>query len=195
MATITSLLGEIRDGSVGASDRLYRHVYDDLKDIARQRLRKIQPGALDATALVNAAYERLASKEALDAADRRHLFYLFSRAIHDVLVEQVRADLAEKRGGKLRRVPVMEVSVDGTTRQVDLLDLQDALSDLGRIDPVAAQIVVLRFYGRMSLEDCALAVGLSFAVARRHWDYAKAWMHERLSDAETRNGLSSEAKD
>ncbi len=187
MATITSLLGEVREGRAGAADRLFAHVYDDLRQVARQHLQKHRAGVLQATALVNAAYERLASREALNAADRRHLFYLFGRAMHDVLVEQVRRDLAEKRGGGLKQVPLLEVTVEGSSRRIDLLDLQEALAELSLADPDAARIVMLRFYAGLTLEESATAADLTFAVARRHWEYAKAWMHERLtSDRESK---------
>lgn len=181
MATITSLLGEVREGRADAADRLFAHVYEDLKQVARQQLQKNRAGVLQATALVNAAYERLASREALDAADRRHLFYLFGRAMHDVLVEQVRRDLAEKRGGGLKQVPLLEVTVEGASRRIDLLDLQEALAELSLSDPDAARIVMLRFYAGLTLEESATAAELTFAVARRHWEYAKAWIHERLT--------------
>lgn len=181
MATITSLLAEFRDGQAGSADRLFAHVYGELKQIARQHLQGRRAGVLQATALVNAAYERLAAREVLTADDRKHLFYVFSRAMHDVLVEQVRHDLAEKRGGGLNQVPSLEVAIEGATRQVDLLDLQEALSELGVIDPDAARVVMLRFYAGLSLEETAAAANLTFAVTRRHWEYAKAWIHERLT--------------
>lgn len=186
MGTITSLLREIRNGQCGAVDRLFSHVYEDLKDVARQYLSQYRSRNLPATALVSAAYERLASKEAIDAADRRHLFYLFSRAMHDILVEEVRADLAIKRGGRLRRAPLLEIAVDGTTHHADILDVQEALSALSATDPDAARIVMLRYYGGLSVEEAAEAMQTTFAIARRQWEYAKAWLHERLSSSEPR---------
>jgi RNA polymerase sigma factor (TIGR02999 family) len=181
MGTITELLQQMREGRAGAADRLFAHVYEELKEVARQQLQKQHAGVLQPTALVNEAFERLADREALDAENRKHLFYLFGRAMHDVLVEQVRRDLADKRGGRLNQLPMIEVAVDGGTRQYDLLDLQQALSELSLADPTAARIVMLRFYAGLSLEETAAAVEMTFAVTRKHWEYAKAWMHVRLT--------------
>jgi RNA polymerase sigma factor (TIGR02999 family) len=181
MGSITSLLQELKDGRAGATDRLFALVYDDLKLVAHHHLQKCPARALQATALVSAAYERLAARESLEAADRKHLFYLFSRAMHDVLVEQVRADLALKRGRQLRQVPLLEVAVEGHTQSIDILDLHEALSELGLNDPEAARVVMLRYYGGLSLEEAAEATSSTFAITRRHWEYAKAWLHERLT--------------
>lgn len=181
MGTITTLLAEVREGRAGASDRLFTHIYDDLKLVARRHLRKHRGGVFQATDLVNAAYERLAARDVVSAADRRQFFFLLSRAMHDILVEQVRADLARKRGGDAQRVPLVEVTLDQSTRHVDILDLQEALADLGANEPEAARIVMLRFYAGLTLEEAADTVGSTFAITRRHWEYAKAWLHERLS--------------
>lgn len=180
MATITALLQDAKAGAAGAMDRLFAHVYDDLRQVARGHLRR-RSGFLQATALVNAAFERLAAKEALTAEDRRQFFFVLSRAMHDVLVEQVRAKLARKRGGGARRVPLVEIAADGETRLIDVLDLEEAIAELGSTDPQAAQVVMLRFYSELTLEETSEAIGLTFAVTRRHWEYAKAWLHERLS--------------
>ncbi|HWL94622.1 MAG TPA: ECF-type sigma factor [Phycisphaerae bacterium] len=181
MGTITNFLKDVREGRAGAPDQLFDHIYDVLKMIARSHLKKHRAGALQATDLVNAAYERLAAKEMIGAEDRRQFFFLLSRAMHDVLVEQVRSDLARKRGGGAKRMPLIEIAIEDHARQVQVLDLHEALADLGAADPVAARVVMLRFYASMSLEEAATTIGSTFAVTRRHWEYAKAWLHERLT--------------
>ncbi len=181
MATITSILAEVREGLPGAADRLFDHTYDDLRAVAQQMLRGHPHGVLQPTALINSAYQRLAEREGISANDRKHLFFLLGRAMHDVLVEQVRADMAIKRGGGSRRVPMIELTTDNDTRQVELLDLQAALVELDSVDSEAARIIKLKVYSGLSLEEVAESAGITFSVARRNWEYGKAWLHERLT--------------
>lgn len=181
MATITSILADVRSGQPGATNRLFELVYDDLKNVARQKLRGKTPGVLQPTALINSAFQRLAEREGIAARDRRHFFYLLSRAMHDILVETVRAELAAKRGGGARRVTMVELTVDNETRQVELLDLHEALLELETQDPVGAQVITLRYYGGLTLDEIVESSGLSLATVRKNWAYAIAWLHERLS--------------
>ncbi|MBK8271196.1 MAG: RNA polymerase subunit sigma-70 [Planctomycetes bacterium] len=164
MGTITLLLHEIRIGKADASDRLFHYVYDELKQVARQHLRHRKPGTLHATALVNMAYQRLVEREALNAEDRRHFFFLLSRAMHDVLVEQVRADCTQKRGGGAVRVPLVEFAVDGDTNQIEILDLNDALAEFTKMDSEAAQVVILRYYGGLTIEEVAESTGTTLRL-------------------------------
>lgn len=179
--TITSLLAEARSGNQKSADQLWSRVYDDLRRIASRQLRGQPGGALNPTLLVNHACERLLERQALDADNRRHLYFVMSRAIHDALVELARKDLAQKRGGGRRNGTLVEITADHGRQQFELLDLNAALEALGRHDVDAANIVKLRFYAGLSLEEAAAAAGCTFAVARRHWEYARAWLHERLA--------------
>lgn len=192
MGTVTSLLREIRDGSKNAESRLFEHVYDDLREIAREVLGNRRQGDLQATALVHAAYERIRKKEPIDANDRRQFFFILSRAMHDVLVEQVRWERAAKRGGGARREAFVEISIDDTKRRIEILDLHEALSELGAVDPEAAQVAIFRFYWDKSFQDTSDTMDATFAKTRRHWDYAKAWLHDRLSQESLPDGRSSE---
>jgi len=186
VGTITSLLQEMRLGRSDAHNQLFAHVYDELKIIALSHIQHRNAGVLQATALVHAAYERLTENESLDAEDRRHFFYLLSRAMHDVLVEHIRSECAVKRGGRANRVPLLEVAADGCTTQVDVMDLREALAELDAVDADAARIVRARYFVGLSLEQSSQEIGCSFAVARRHWEYAKAWLHERLTRGKQR---------
>lgn len=136
---------------------------------------------LDGTSLVNDACERLLGRSLLDAADRRHFFYLFGRAMHDVLVELARSDMAAKRGGGRRPIALVDFQVDGESQNIELLDLEQAIGELRKSEPRAAQIVDLRFFGGRSLQETAELLGCSFATVRREWDYARAWLRDRLS--------------
>ena len=101
--------------------------------------------------------------------------------MHDVLVDQARADLAQKRGGGMRQLPLLEVNIEQSSSRIDILDLQEALADLGAKDPEAARVVMLRFYAGLTLEEVAETMHQSFAMVRRHWEYARAWLHDRLT--------------
>jgi len=182
--TITSLLGQVRTGDKEASDRLFEHVYADLKRMGSVLLaaKTYRAGALGSTALVNAACERLLGRDNLVAEDRRHFFFLLSRAMQDVLVEQARADLAAKRGGGFRRVPLDDFGVDTGSRDTSILDVREALEELRQHDPDAAEIVMLRFFAGRSLHEIGELMDRTLAIVRRDWEYARAWLHERLSD-------------
>lgn len=179
--TITILLQRARSGEAAAANELFERVYDDLRRLARGKYGHVPGRGLEGTALVNAACERLLGRDALNAEDRRHFFFLLGRAMHDVLVEEARARAAEKRGGDRRQVPLVDFAADGASHTFEMLDLHAALEELRRADPDAAQVVSLRFFGNRTLEEAAEMMGVTFAVARRHWDYAKAWLSERLS--------------
>jgi RNA polymerase sigma factor (TIGR02999 family) len=180
--SITSLLSMARNGDPAALDRVFRYTYAELHRVAKGHLGEGPSGAtLGATALVNAACERLLGAQRLDAENRRHFFFILSRAMHDVVVEHARAQGAAKRGGGHQRAPLVEIAADGRSQTFAAADLHAALDALHDIDPEAAQVVMLRFLCGRTLEEAAELMGCTFAVARRHWDYAKAWLGERLS--------------
>jgi RNA polymerase sigma factor (TIGR02999 family) len=183
VGTITCLLQEYRGGRHEAIDELYALVYDELRGIAEHRLVGSKGRLLDATALVHAAYARLLGKAELEAADRRQFYFLLSRAMRDVLVEQVRAARSLKRGGGRQPVPMVEVDSSTGKTLVDVTDVSEALDDLAQQDETASLVVRLRFFCGMTLQETAEAIGITFAVTRRHWDYARAWLHERLADS------------
>lgn len=189
--TVTSLLRDIRDGKENAEGKLYEHVYGDLREIARDFLQHRPKGDLQATALVHAAYERIKKRETIELTDRHQFFHVLSRAMHDVLVEQVRSDLAAKRGGGVRHVPYVEICVDDTPRRIEILDLHEALADLGALDPEAASVAIHRFYLGRTIKDTSDTMDESFAQTRKHWDYAKAWLHARLTRKRPPEGPSA----
>lgn len=159
----------------------FDEVYTELRRIAAARLASESPGqTLDATALVHEAYLRLATPEAA-WTDRNHLIAAAAEVIRHSLIDRARAKGREKRGGgrsriDLRReIPVHDLPPD------DLLDLTDALDALAAEDPAKAELVKLRFFGGLSVEEAASVLGISRATADRRWAYARAWLHDRLS--------------
>src|SRR4051794_24077347 len=185
--TITLLLNQVREGQAGARDELFDRVYSDLRRIAQHAIDKggWPRDGLEGTALVSAACERLLGRGDIDAENRRHFFYIFGRAMRDVLVERARGELALKRGGAVRHVPLIGFEIDGEMTRTTVMDLHDALDELRKIDERSAQVVELRFFSGRTLQEVAELTGLSFGAVRRDWEYARAWLHVRLSSYRT----------
>ncbi|MBC7772767.1 MAG: RNA polymerase subunit sigma [Pyrinomonadaceae bacterium] len=196
---ITILLRRVRAGQAPAMDELFRVVYDDLRSMARSALNSGGFGylGLDGTGVVHAACARLLGRDQLDAEDRRHFFFLLSRAMKDVIVEEARAALADKRGGKHRRVELLDTmdgkAETGASTRWDVMDLDVALAELQAADPESAQVVQLRFFAGRTLEQTAELMGTSVAIVRGHWSYAKSWLGERLAPASRSRTLHPEA--
>jgi RNA polymerase sigma factor (TIGR02999 family) len=163
----------------------FEEVYAELRRIAAARLASESPGqTLDATALVHEAYLRIfAAQPDRDWADRNHLLATAAEVIRHILIDRARAKGREKRGGDRKRldlrqpIPVHDLPPD------DLLDLTEALDALAAEDPAKAELVKLRFFGGLSVEEAAEVLGVSRATADRHSAYARAWLHGRLSAA------------
>jgi len=186
--TITRLLGEARQGRSSALDDLFELLYDDLRGIARRELRNAGNEPVHATTLVHSACERLLARESLDANDRGHFFFLLGRAMHDVLVERIREEQAQKRGGGWKRRAMVELLSDDDRVVADGLDLAEALAALEKVDAAAHRIVVLRYLGGRSLREAAELTGCTFGAARGHWNYGRAWLRDRLGDGEPCSG-------
>jgi len=180
--TITSLLSAVGEGSRPAYEQLFEHVQSDLKRLAQSMInaRGWRSGPMQGTELVNMACARILGKGPLRAEDRRHLFFLLGRAMRDVLVEEARRASAAIHGGGHVRVAEREIVADDGVTCFRILDLHDALDEFKLVDPAAAALVELRFFAGRTLREAADAQGVSFAVARRNWEYAKAWLGVRL---------------
>lgn len=184
--TITKLLADARAGNPNATAAVFARLYNELRAIARRMLRSsgIRENDLQATALVNAACERVLERNELTAENRRHFFFLLGRAMHHVLVEQARARSALKREGKRKRVDMPELPAP-TTRTADMerLDLHAALDELRLLDQSAAKVAAGRFLQGRTLEEIAEQRGMTISVVRRDWLYARAWLRTRLGSA------------
>lgn len=181
--TITGLLNDVRHGRAGAEDELFATVYGQLRRLAG--CNGFQPnrcGDLEGTALVNAACERLLGRSLMEIENRRHFYFVFTRAMRDVLVEHDRRRAARKRGGDRGFVPLTEFITDDGRMRIDLLDLNAALDRLEAADQESAFVVMLRFFGGQSLESIATLTGATLHEVRSHWKYARAFLHEVLSE-------------
>jgi RNA polymerase sigma factor (TIGR02999 family) len=178
---VTRLLAEYRDGNRRALDDLLPLVYGELRRIAGNHLRRERGShTLQPTALVHEAYMRLAHSGAPPLADRAHFFAIAARLMRQVLVDHARAHGREKRGGDLARVTLEDDALAGEARGVDLLALDAALTALAETDPRLCQVVELRYFGGLSIEETAEATGSSTATVKRDWAAAKTFLRRQL---------------
>jgi RNA polymerase sigma factor (TIGR02999 family) len=178
---VTRLLAAARDGERRAIDQLYAVVYGELRGMAEARLRRERRGhTLQPTALVNEVYLRL--DPAKDSwANRRHFFGAASQAMRRILVDHARRRLADKRGAGLERVTLADLDVEAPQADVDVVALDDALEKLQHDEPRLAEVVTLRVFAGMSIEQTADALELSPATVKRDWTFARAWLAERMA--------------
>src|SRR4051794_16605386 len=180
MSDVTRLLGAVAAGDRRAAAGLLPLVYDELRKLASVRMSAEAPGhTLDATALVHEAYLRLVGDQHFDG--RGHFFAAAAEAMRRVLVESARRKHLPKHGGGRRRI-----ELDAAQRILessdDLLVLDDALGRLITEDATAVEIVKLRLFAGLSVEEAADALGLARATAYRHWTFARAWLRCELGD-------------
>jgi RNA polymerase sigma factor (TIGR02999 family) len=180
---VTRLLAAARDGERRALEQLYAVVYGELRGMAEARLRRERSGhTLQPTALVNEVYLRL--DPAKDSwANRRHFFGAASQAMRRILVDHARRRLADKRGAGLERVTLSDLDVEAPQAAgFDIVALDDALRDLQHEEPRLAEVVILRVFAGMSIEQTSDALELSPATVKRDWTFARAWLAERMAD-------------
>jgi RNA polymerase sigma factor (TIGR02999 family) len=186
MSEVTRILSAIEQGDPCAAGRLLPLVYDELRKLAAARLAQEKPGqTLEATALVHEAYLRLVGSEWASSPPawngRGHFFAAAAEAMRRILVESARRKKRHRHGGGRRRVSLRDVPALERTPE-DVLVLDDALTRLAAEDPAAADLVKLRFYAGLSVEEAADALGVSRAQGYRHWSYARAWLRCALED-------------
>jgi RNA polymerase sigma-70 factor (ECF subfamily) len=177
---LTLLLEAAASGDRLAFDRLYKGVYAELRRMAQSSMRRESPGhTLQPTALVNEAYLRIAPESSWK--NRAQFFGAASLAMRRILVDYARRRLTDKRGGEVDRVTLTpEIDVAADTPVIDVLLLDDALTQLSAERPRLAELVSLRFFAGMNIEDAAAALDISPATAKRDWVFARAWLQDRI---------------
>ena len=186
-ADVTALLKAWRGGDSEALARLTPLVYDHLRKLGRQYVRKERAGARgDATSLVHEAFVRLVDARTVEWKDRAHFLAVSANIMRRVLVDAARARASTKRGGGLKRVdPTTTTNLDGlpaagTDRAAEMCALDDALNTLARLDPRRARVIELRFFGGLSVEETADALDVSPQTVMRDWKLARAWLAVEL---------------
>jgi RNA polymerase sigma factor (TIGR02999 family) len=185
MSDVARILSAIQQGDPSAAEQLLPLVYDELRRLAAQRLAQEKPGqTLDATALVHEAYLRLVGAEPDRHWDgRAHFFAAAAEAMRRILVEQARRKGRQRHGGGLRRVDLLADDVAAAPGDEQVLMLDEALTRLADVRPQAAELVTLRFFSGLTVEEAAPVLGISSRTARRLWVFARAWLRRDMESA------------
>jgi RNA polymerase sigma factor (TIGR02999 family) len=182
MSEVTRILSAIEQGDPSAAEQLLPLVYEELRKLAAAKLAHEKPGhTLQPTALVHEAYLRLVDTEqARQWHGRGHFFAAAAEAMRRILIDRAREKGRDKRGGKLQRHHIDEVELATAVTPEQLLAIDDALARLHQDDPAAAQIVKLRYFAGLTVDEAGQAIGISTTTAYRHWNYARAWLFTEL---------------
>jgi RNA polymerase sigma-70 factor, ECF subfamily len=183
---VTQLLLAWQAGDRTALDALLPIVYGELRRLAHAHMRRERAGhLLQTTALVNEAYLQLIDAGKVKWRDRAHFFAISAKLMRQILVHHARSRDAEKRGGGLRHVSLVEAAVCAPTSDADLLELDEALTALEAFDARKARVVELRFFGGLTLQEAAEVLEVSPDTVWRDWDLAKTWLYREMTRAAT----------
>ena len=180
---VTAMLVAFGAGQRGVLDELMPHVYDELRRIAARYLERERPDhTLQPTGLVHEAYLRLVNQKQVDWRNRAQFFGLAASMMRRILVNHAEAKRAEKRGGKRAKIPLDEVTIVLQEDMIDLLELDDALQRLEKFDKLKSEIVELKFFGGLTIEEIAELTQTSTATVEREWAFARGWLYKNLSE-------------
>jgi RNA polymerase sigma factor (TIGR02999 family) len=181
MNDVTRLLDAAQQGDPGAAENLLPLVYDELRRLAAHKMAHEAAGhTLQPTALVHEAWLRLVRAEDQTWENRTHFFAAAAEAMRRILIDHARSKQAAKHGGGWERISSDEIDLPATATEPMLLRIDEALGRLAREDARAAELVRLRFFAGMSVEEAALALGVTDRTARRDWRFARAWLYDEL---------------
>jgi RNA polymerase sigma factor (TIGR02999 family) len=185
MTDVTRILSAIEQGDPQAAEQLLPLVYDELRKLAAAKMAQENPGqTLQATALVHEAYIRLVDVEKVQHWDGRgHFFSAAAEAMRRILVENARRKGGPEAGGGLQRLEISHVDPETQKPGLELLALHEALDRLAAKDPRKAELVKLRFFAGLTVEQAAQLLGVSVRTAHADWGYAKAWLRVEITDA------------
>ena len=179
MADVTRILNAIERGDIKAADELLPLVYEELRLLAAQRLSQEPPGqTLQATALVHEAYIRLVEADCRTWNGRNHFFMAAAEAMRRILIENARRKKSFKQGGDRQRIDLDDAPAAFDESSDELIALDDALAKLAAEDSTKAELVKLRYFAGLSIDQAAEVLGISRATAVRHWSFARAWLFQ-----------------
>ncbi len=185
MNDVTRTLSAIEHGDPRAAEQLLPLVYAELRRLAAQKLAHESPGqTLQATALVHEAYLRLVGSEDPGWNGRGHFFAAAAEAMRRILIEKARRERRVRHGGGAHRVALSEIDVIAGVQSEDIVALDEALERLDEIDPVAAQLVKLRYFAGLTMVQAAESLGIPLRTAERNWTYARTWLHRQVTRCE-----------
>jgi RNA polymerase sigma factor (TIGR02999 family) len=178
---ITQILQDLSAGDRRAADRLFPFVYDELRRLAAAYFsRERRDHTLQPTALVHEAYLRLIDQKSVEWQNRAHFFGVAANMMRRILVDHARAKATEKHGGSRTRITLDKSVSFQQKNDVDLVAIDEALTILAELDETQSQIVELRFFGGLTIEETAEVLKISPATVKREWAMAKAWLYDRL---------------
>lgn len=182
MSDITRILTAIDEGDTRAVDKLLPAVYQELRQLAARKLSREKPGqTLQPTALVHEAYLRLVGAEGQSWKGKTHFFAAAAEAMRRILIENARRKGRLKRGAGRQRIDLDEVQMDLEDPSPDILALDEALAKLEAADKGKADLVKLRYFGGLTVEQAAEVLGISERTAKRYWAYARAWLYDEIT--------------
>ena len=178
---VTQILVDWRQGDPEAAVRLMPLVYDELRQLARSYLQRERADhTLQATGLVHEAYLRLVDQTVIPCQNRAHFLAIAARQMRRILVDHARHHRADKRGGEWCKVEFEEALAPAASRNLDVVALDDALKDLAKLNPQHSQIVELRFFGGLTIEEVAEVLDVSPRTVERDWRMARAWLRRQI---------------
>ena len=181
MSDVTRILDRVQQGDPKATDELLPLVYEELRKLAAHKMANEASGhTLQPTALVHEAWLRLVGEAQPAFENRGHFFSAAAEAMRRILVEKARRKHRLRHGGELKRVDFTDLDVAIAEDDDAVLAVSDALDRLTKLDPVAAELIKLRFFGGLSNVDAARVLGLAERTAKRTWTYARAWLYDEL---------------
>ena len=180
---VTQILNAIDRGDPHAADELLPLVYEELRKLAASKMANEPPGqTLQPTALVHEAWLRLVGQDGhAQFNSRGHFFGAAAEAMRRILIENARRKQAQRHGGGQQRVDITEIEIAAANDEVEMLAIDEALEKLAARDKVKAELVKLRYFAGLTLEEAAEALGLSQPTAKRYWSYARAWLHAEIT--------------
>lgn len=186
ITNVTRILDAVRQGDAKATDELLAAVYLELRRLAAVRLSQEPAGqTLQATALVHEAYIRLVGVEDQNWEGRGHFFSAAAEAMRRILIEKARHKKRSKRGGDRQRINLEDATLAIEGPSEDVIAVDEALTKLGREDHVVAELVKMRYFAGLNLDQIAKILGISRRTADRYWAYARAWLHREITKGQT----------
>jgi RNA polymerase sigma factor (TIGR02999 family) len=185
MNNVTQILCAIEQGDAKAADELLPLIYEELRRLAAHKMSQEPPGqTLQATALVHEAYIRLVGSEARNWNSRTHFFAAAAEAMRRILIDNARRKQRLKHGGDRKRTDLNNADIAINSPSTDFIALDEALTKLAQEDPVKADLVKLRYFAGLTLEQASDILGLAQTTAKRHWTYARAWLYRQIRAGE-----------
>ena len=182
---VTQLLADWSHGNDAALNELTPLVYEELRQLAHHFMGRQRPDhTLQATALVNEAYLRLADQTNPSWQNRAHFFAVAARAMRQILVNYAQSQRSQKRGGGALKVELDEAAIVSPETSKEIVDLHEALDRLAALDPRKAQVVELKYFGGLNYDEMAEVLKISPVTVRRDWEFARAWLYTELHNAE-----------